>query len=413
MNKLETLDLDNGLKIYLYNDSRRHSTFFQLTTLFGGITKEFIVDGVKYHFQDGVAHILEHYVVECNKVGNFLKELGKKQMNTNASTHYNMTNFYFETVENVNFGIKTLLSGIYNVDFKEEKLEKLKNPIYQEIRGRKDNKFYHSNIMTLNSLFNDIKFRNIGGTIEEVEATTIQDIKVCYDAFYQPSNQFIVVAGNFSRDEVIKEIKDFYDNLNIEKRNVELITNSEKLEVYKKEDILYFPTPLDYAEISFKIDVGNLSPKERLDLDFYLGCFYNHFFGITSSLHKEFIDKKIITTGIGCNDNRIDNYLIISIGAYTHDVSYFKEKVIEIIKNMDCFDEEKFELDKKSAILRIILRDENVMKMVMPFIDNVVNFDYPYLDNVKDLSELDFDDYVQCIKNLDFSNYTTTIIREK
>ena len=39
-------------------------------------------------------------------------------MNTNASTHLNMTDFYFETVEDVTFGIRTLLNGIYNINFK-------------------------------------------------------------------------------------------------------------------------------------------------------------------------------------------------------------------------------------------------------------------------------------------------------
>lgn len=413
MNKIETLVLENGLKIYLYNDKRRHSTFFQLTTLFGGLTKDFKVNEKEYHFQDGIAHLLEHYLVECNEVGNFLKELGKRQMNTNASTHYDMTNFYFEAVEDVDFGIRTILNGIYNVKFDEHKLEKLKNPIYQEIRGKKDNKFYHANIMTLNNLFDDIKFRNIGGTIEEVESATIDDLNICYEAFYQPSNQFIVVAGNFDRDVVVNEIKKFYDNIDIKTVEVELITHKEKLTVHKSEDTLYFPTPLDYVELSFKLDISKLSPVERLDLDFYLGCFYNQFFGITSLLHKEFIDKKIITSGISCSDIKVENFLIVSIGSYTYDALYFKNRILEVLKELKYFNEEKFELEKKSAIVRIILRDENVMKMVMPFIDNIVNFNYPYLDKVSEVERLKYSDFVANIKKLDFSNYTITTIKEK
>ena len=105
-------------------------TIMVALSLLGALTisaeeRTFIVDGVEYHFQDGVAHILEHYVVECNETGNFLKLLGEKQMNTNASTHLNMTDFYFETVEDVTFGIQTMLNGIYNVKFIDEKLEKI------------------------------------------------------------------------------------------------------------------------------------------------------------------------------------------------------------------------------------------------------------------------------------------------
>ena len=64
MNNIDTVKLDNGLTIYFYVDKRRHSTFFQHITLFGGKTKDFIYDGDEYHLQDGIAHILEHYVVD-------------------------------------------------------------------------------------------------------------------------------------------------------------------------------------------------------------------------------------------------------------------------------------------------------------------------------------------------------------
>lgn len=413
MKEIETIILDNGLKVYLYPDKRRHTTFFQLITLVGGLDKDFKVNDKEYHFQDGIAHILEHYVVECNSVGNFLKELGSRQMNTNASTYYNMTAFYFSAVENINFGIKTLLNGIYNVDFDKDKLEKLKNPIYQEIRGRLDNKFYHSNIMTLNNLFNNINFRSIGGSIEEVKNTTVDDLKIYYEAFYQPKNQFIVVGGNFSKNEVMNEINSFFQKKKIQEKKVDKINHNESITVKKREDILYFPTPLDYLEVSFKIDISKKTSKEKLDLDFYLGCFYNQYFGNTSKTHKELIDKKIITTGISCSDIRIENFLIINIGAYTNDVSTFKKTILNVIKELNYFDKDKFELDKKSAIIRMILRDENIMKMIIPFIDNVVNFDYPYLDNINDLNELEFKDYVKAIRELDFSNYTVTHIKEK
>lgn len=86
MNKLDSVVLDNGLTIYFYPDKRRHSTFVQFVTLFGGLTKDFMYDGKEYHMPDGIAHILEHYIVECNDDGNFIESLGKREMNTNAST---------------------------------------------------------------------------------------------------------------------------------------------------------------------------------------------------------------------------------------------------------------------------------------------------------------------------------------
>ena len=412
MNKINKVVLENGLTIYLYNDKRRHSTFFQFVNLCGGITKDFVVDGKEYHMQDGIAHILEHYVVECNDKGNFLEILGERQMNTNASTHLNMTDFYFETVEDVNFGIKTLLNGIYNITFKKDKLEKLKNPIFQEIRGKSDNKFYHLNRQCNDNLFNKTKFRDIGGTLEEVEKTTIDDLRVFYEAFYQPSNQFIVIAGNFNKKEVLEEIFNFYENLKYTKHNVKVIKPKEELNVNIKEDILYFKTPLEYVNITYKMDMSNYSPEKALKLDFYLVTFFNMFFGTTSETYTKLTKDKVITSGIGCGNTRLNDTLTVSIGAYTYDVEAFKKAIINTIEEMNSFDEEKFELDKNNCIISMILRDENIFKTIIPFVNNIVDFNYPYVDTVEDIEAFDFEEFKDMIKELDFSHYAINTIMD-
>lgn len=413
MNKLNTIVLNNGLKVYLYKDSRRHSTFFQFNTYCGGVTKDFNFDGDDYHLQDGVAHILEHYIVECNSHGNFLDMLGKMQMSTNASTSNRITSYYFETVFDVLFGIETIINGIYNVNFSDEKLLKLKNPIYQEIRGKFDNKFYHLNRMRIESCFKNISFRDVGGTLEEVEKTSIKDLEIFYKAFYQPRNQFIVIAGNFDEDEVINKIKDIYDNLNIENHEVKLIDSHEKLPISKKTDTLLFPTPMEFCELSFKLDISRYSSEKLLDLDFYLNCFYSDFFGVTSNIYKDLVSNKIIIDNISCYDTKIDKYLIISIGSYVNNKDYFINAILDAIKKFDSFDKTKFEINKKNTIVRLILRDENIFSMIFPFIDNVVYYNYPFLDNVDDVYKLNFKEYKEIVSSLDFSNYTILNIKNK
>ena len=53
------------------------------------------------------------------------------------------------------------------------------------------------------------------------------------------------------------------------------------------------------------------------------------------------------------------------------------------------------------------------MSMIMPFVNNVVQFDYPYLDEVKDIENLSFSEYVKMIRAIDFSHYTIVTIKEK
>lgn len=413
MNKVETIKLDNGLTIYLYEDKRRHSTFFDFVTLFGGMDKDFILNKNEYHMHDGIAHILEHYICECSDAGNFLDELGKRQMNTNASTSCDMTSYYFDAVEDITYGINTILKGIYNVKFTSDKLDKLKNPIIQEIRGKMDNKFYHSNIMTINNLFNNMDFRTIGGTVEEVQNTTIEEVKACYNAFYQPSNQMIFIAGNFDKKEVLDTINDFYNNLELRDNSFEKIKITEEISIKKDRDTLYFNTPMNYDEISFKIDCSNKSPEEILDLSFYLSTFFNQYFGNVSPLYKDLVDNKTISSHINVFHNFYDDILVISIGSYNNDTDYFINHVLDKINKLDSFNEEVFELDKNSCTVRLILRDDSLMGTIMPFIENVVSIKYPYLDEVSDMDRLSYNDFIKVISEFDFSNYTITSIKNK
>lgn len=356
MSNIETIKLDNGLTIYLYSDKRRHSTLFQHITLFGGKTKDFIFEGKEYHIQDGVAHILEHYVVEENARGNFLKLLGEKQMATNASTYYGMTRYYFEAVENIEYGIETMIRGIYSPVFSEVRLEKIKKPILQEIKGRMGNKFYHSNQMTLNNCFKNIKVRSIGGSLEEVENTTLDDIVTCYKAFYQPSNQFIVVAGSFDKDSVLKTINDIYNDLDLESYDMNLIPSNEENNVQKDFDILEFPTGEEYMEVTYKISLKNFNEKERLKMDFYLHYFFDMYFGMTSNLYRDLVKDKIITTTLSCSNFMIDDFVLVSIGSYSDNISLLERRIKDTCLKLNDFNEEIFEIDKRDSILKIVLR---------------------------------------------------------
>lgn len=409
MNKIQTLTLKNGLTIYLYEDKRKHTTIFQLITRFGGATKDYIIDDKEVHFQDGIAHILEHFLVECNKYGNFLDLLGQKEMNTNAVTSQNCTRYFFETVENVELGIKTMLNCVYSPIFAKENLEKLKEPIYQEIRGKENNRFFHESIEVLKNCFHKINFRSTGGTLEEVKNTTIEEIKLCYEAFYHPKNQFIIIAGNFNKEKIIKVIEEETENINVVNHTVKKINIEEEKSVKQKVGKIIFPTPTPYLEVTFKIPIHHLSNIDKLKLDFYIHYFFDMNLGVSSPLYKKLVTQKIITTGINRSDRKINNYLLLSIGAYTKEKEILKTEILKAIKNI-ILDQELFELDKKNTVLDIILREETLSSVVGPLIGNIIDFNYPYPDTVEDIERLNFEEFKNMILSLDFSNYTITTI---
>ena len=109
----------------------------------------------------------------------------------------------------------------------------------------------------------------------------------------------------------------------------------------------------------------------------------------------------------------INKTLIISIGAYTYDLKAFSKGILDEVKTLNNLSEEKFELDKKSSIVGLIMRDESIFNTIYPFIYNIVCFNYPYMDKVLDIDNLKYTDYVDSIKRLDFSNYTKIVIKDK
>ena len=409
MNKIETIKLDNGLTIYLYQDKRKHTTLFQLVTRFGGTTEDFIIDGKEIHLHDGIAHMLEHYLVECNKYGNFLDILGKKEMRTNASTSDTYTKYYFDTVENVEFGIKTILNCVYSPIFTKENLEKLKNPICQELRRSANNKFFHHNIKKLENCSHNIHYKTTLGSLKEIQNTTLEEIQLCYEAFYNPKNQFIVVAGNFDKEKILQVIKKEAKDLEASKHIVEKLDLQEKGSVVKKQGEIIFPTPNPYLEVTYKIPINHLSNIEQLKLTCYMQIFFKMNLGTSSPLYNKLVKNQIITTNINRIIRKIDKYLLISIGSYSNQEEVLKDEITKAIKKLN-WDQKLFEIDKKNIILDIILREENLPNTVGPFIENIVDFSYPYLDTVEDIEKLNYNEFKERISSLDFSNYTITTI---
>ena len=68
------------------------------------------IDGTKYHLNDGLAHILEHYIVECNNNGNFIKKLGKTSITVEKDYHSSEKEYNKLTIVEEEGTFKTYLS---------------------------------------------------------------------------------------------------------------------------------------------------------------------------------------------------------------------------------------------------------------------------------------------------------------
>lgn len=176
MSKIEKVKLENGLTIYLYEDKRKKSTFVDLVTKFGGIHHDFVFDGKKYHIPSGVAHFLEHFLLEHTPYGNLMRLFGKRHLYANGMTSISKTEFYFSGVVHIEDALITLIDAIHRVSF----------------------------------------------TKEEMDSINVDMVNMCYKVFYRPSNECMIIAGNFDKEKMIEKIKECYQKLSFEKGKLSL-----------------------------------------------------------------------------------------------------------------------------------------------------------------------------------------------
>ena len=405
-NNLEKLTLENGMKIYLYKDSTKHSTFVNFITKYGGFYNDFKIDDKEYNIPNGMAHFIEHLLIETSKYGNLIHVLGEKQMSTNGVTYTDMTQFYFNAVENVEIGIETLIRAINEADFNQEDIEKTKGAIYQEVRMQRDNKFRVLNDVKMKNIFKKIPYINNLGDLNNVMNFSYEQVKLCYDAFYNPNNQIVVVAGNFDVEKVKKIIIDICSKYENNFNSVKLIDYNEPKEVDKKSDIVKMPTGKQFVDITYKIDISNLTYKDILKLDFYLGIFNRMNFGTTSSVYQKLFEEKVIVDSINSTYWVLDNYYLLSVGAYTDEDDKFLKEIKKVFSGNFIFDKELFDLYCKQCKINISIRPYSLSSMILPFIDNIVSFEYEYFDTVNDINDFSLKELEDYMNSFDFSNYT-------
>lgn len=413
MKGLECIVLDNGLKVYLLNDPNKHTTYINLIVNYGGIDSSFCVNNKKYLMKDGLAHFIEHLVLESSIYGDLMENFGKMGIISNGLTSINRTQFYIDTVDHVYDGLKVLIKGIHSPIINKDIIEKIKRPILEEKRKSLDNKYSLLYNTCLNSILDNKKYKSILGELKDIESINENKIKLAFNAMYRPNNEIIVIGGRFDRDLIIKTINDAYKSLSFNEDKITKIKMPHKSDVNKKKTLIKANSGINRGVVTIKLDTINLTGIDKLNLDMYLSYFLKMNFGITSKLNRELIDKRIINGGIVYSNFIVEGYHYIRIESDTNNVDEFTNIVINYLNKKEFyFNEELFNIFKKNTIINLITRNDSVYDIVDPFIDNIVSFDYEGIDKITDVEDTTFDDFKNSINSLDFKNYSICILKD-
>ena len=154
-----------------------------------------------------MAHYLEHKMFDLPE-GNAMQEFAKYAGANNAFTSYTMTAYYVECTEHLEENFEILLRMVTTGYFTDESVQKERGIIAQEIKMYEDS----ADSAVMENLFrimyqNHPVRNNIAGTVESIEEITADTLKLCHDAFYDPSNLIICVIGDVDAASIIEQAR--------------------------------------------------------------------------------------------------------------------------------------------------------------------------------------------------------------
>ena len=425
MNKipLNKLDLDlyhevlnNGLNVYMIPNNKINNVYATYTTAYGSYDSEFIPIGQNEYIKvpDGIAHFLEHKMFEQEDGIDPFTFFSKNGADVNAYTSFFGTTYLFSGVDKFKENLEYLLSYVESPYFTDENVEKEKGIILQELKMHKDNPYRAGEIKIIENSFviNPIRIPVIG-TEESIKSITKEDLYSCYETFYNPSNMVLVITGNFDVEEAIQTIKNIEDNRDVRTSNKIISkTYDEPDNVLTEEDTLTLSVGIPKVFIGIKLNIAKLLKQyDKNILLRYLNIYMNIKFGDVSLLQEDLINKDIINTDIGIDKIYTDKHLLYMIFADTDKIDEFIDEVTKSLKDIN-INEEDFIRKKKIFLASNISISDNIYSLNEKVINEYLLNKEVITDCYQIYDKLNYQELIDIIKSLDFSNISKLIIKD-
>lgn len=396
--------LDNGLRVFIVQNKKKNRCGAKIVIMAGGHNINYVdKNGKKKEIKKGIAHFLEHYLIEKSIYGNLGKYFADESMSFNGVTYPNRTEFYFSTVHDFKEALVRLIKLVNDPQFNEIDIEEVKKPVIEEIKRSLDNKHRQDNKKVDEAFYYNYYGDITLGDIETIENLTIEDLKEFHNCFYSTNKQIISIFSKYDIKEIKKIINKEYPN---NKNNIKTELPIEPVRVKKKNLVIVDPSEDEYLRIRFKIGVEGYSNWDIYLLEGYMYYFTKMNFSIDSKLFKELRNKNYTMYGIetGIDYDKYYNLLFFEIVVYTSEYDKVKDMIMDTLKRVDC-DEERFEMMKNNIIIAFINKSEQNSFKNISWLDNYIMYDLDYLDNLEELKAENVEDMKRMIGELDFSNY--------
>jgi len=209
--KIETHTLDNGLGVVLAQDNSRPVANVQIWYRVGSKDER--------KGRTGFAHLFEHMMFRGSaNVGpeehmRYVREAGGQ---INASTNFDRT-IYWQTIPSNHVERVLWLEAdrMASLVVNEENFKKEREVVKEERRLRFENPPYGMLAeWVLNATFQVYPYKYLPiGSMEDLNAATVADVKAFFDTYYVPNNATLIVVGDIDPKVTLEQIRQHFDKI--------------------------------------------------------------------------------------------------------------------------------------------------------------------------------------------------------
>lgn len=354
--KVYEAELNNGLKLFIIPKKGFQKTFVTYTTQFGSLDNKFKPHGSDTYVTvpDGVAHFLEHKLFE-NEEEDLFTAFAEDNAQVNAFTSFDRTSYLFSATDNVDRNIKRLLTMVETPYFTKETVDKEKGIIEEEIKMYQEQPGYKLMFNTLKAMYETHPILvDIAGSVESIYEITKDDLYLCYETFYHPSNMVLFVVGDVDAEhiyEVIAEHENKRDKVNQPQIVRDALNEKSEVNEFNVTESMKLQSPR--LMLGFKNETLKNEPNEAyVKRDLEMTLFYEMVFGEETDFYQTLLNQDLIDETFGYQFVLEPTYSFSVITSATQYPDKLKALLLEELENTQgkLSDAEAFNLLKKQFI---------------------------------------------------------------
>ncbi|HJU91981.1 MAG TPA: insulinase family protein [Pyrinomonadaceae bacterium] len=298
----------------------------------------------------GFAHLFEHMMFQGSenvpKAAHF-QYIFNAGGTMNGTTSTERTN-YFETLPSNYLPLAFWLESdrMRSLKVTQENLDNQRNAVQEEKRLRYDNQPYVNAFLRMNELIfkNPANAHSTIGSMEDLDAATIDDVKEFFRIYYAPNNAVITVVGDFDNDEARALIEKYFSNIPAQPKPPS-VDVSEPGEVTLREETFHDPlAPAPAFVLGWKI-------PERRTAEFYALSLAGTllFEGDSSRLYQKLVkgDESVVSIEGGIDERRGPSALyIFALPKPGEEVSKIRDQIFEEISRIAADGPTEAEMEK-------------------------------------------------------------------